>query len=648
MNKNNLLKNVSNVNDSSSQVISARAGLEGKVKDISLKNVTKNSESVVKKSVEAAITKKFDLDTSENGEMHTAMNLSEDAVHKAYSVATAGYKFQKNIKREAAVYFLDKIIQDEASNDISFGTGIVSLNDIVESDSVNGKITVGEIVNSSDINLDNVIDADKPSDLTDFMSVSSSRSIENFTGLYDGPMTLPDNSTGFVSSTLDMNNVFDTSALIGLPGGSSDITDSLVLGSDDRTFVSVSVKDLVDKNKIKITNQNAGIKDINSKFAGAVFQTHGKQKSTVSPELKKTITKGLKKKMESSDKSKSSKGNGNTSAAFREARKAAINFMIKSDMQQDNNMSSGVSGFIKNGLSNFFMNKGKEIGKAVGKEAGKLMLYAVGYGLASIVLAFQFFLPLLIPMFAVGAIGGIGHKKVNDEKGAKTDEEIRLIIEENPDIFGKFSSDLSEAPLGTLELSYDELKKTFTWMSSDNVYPVKNQEKLVTSQYTLHRTDVEDHKVHYGVDFSAPMDSELVAIADATVEATNRAPSYGNHVILKFDDGTYCLYAHMSDFVLNKNGSDNSDNWTYLKVGDKVKAGDLIGHSGSSGDSTGPHLHMVLSTSPYGNENGSRYDFNAYVKEVWCPDFDFSYDYDQTYGIFDEDLEDLKDDEDDE
>lgn len=426
MNKNNLLKNVSNVNDSSSQVISARAGLEGKVKDISLKNVTKNSESVVKKSVEAAITKKFDLDTSENGEMHTAMNLSEDAVHKAYSVSTAGYKFQKNIKREAAVYFLDKIIQDEASNDISFGTGIVSLNDIVESDSVNGKITVGEIVNSSDINLDNVIDADKPSDLTDFMSVSSSRSIEK--GLYDGPMTLPDNSTGFVSSTLDMNNVFDTSALIGLPGGSSDITDSLVLGSDDRTFVSVSVKDLVDKNKIKITNHNAGIKDINSKFAGAVFQTHGKQKSTVSPELKKTITKGLKKKMESSDKSKSSKGNGNTSAAFREARKAAINFMIKSDMQQDNNMSSGVSGFIKNGLSNFFMNKGKEIGKAVGKEAGKLMLYAVGYGLASIVLAFQFFLPLLIPMFAVGAIGGIGHKKVNDEKAQRLMKKFALLL----------------------------------------------------------------------------------------------------------------------------------------------------------------------------------------------------------------------------
>lgn len=616
MNKNNLLKNVSNVNDSSSQVISARAGLEGKVKDISFKNVTKNSESVVKKSVEAAVTKKFDLDTSENGEMHTAMNLSEDAFHKAYSVATAGYKFQKNIKREAAVYFLDKIIQDEASNDISLGTNIIPVNN--------------------------------PSDLTDFMSVSISRNIENFTGLYDGPMTLPDNSTGFVSSTLDMNNVFDTSALIGLPGGSSDITDSLVLGSDDRTFVSVSVKDLVDKNKIKITNQNAGIKDINSKFAGAVFQTPGKQKSTVSPELKKTITKGLKKKMESSDKSKSSKRNGNTSAALREARKAAINFMIKSDMQQDNNMSSGVSGFIKNGLSNFFMTKRKEIGKAVGKEAGKLMLYAVGYGLASIVLAFQFFLPLLIPMFAVGAIGGIGHKKINDEKGAKADEEIRLIIEENPDVFGKFSTGTSDAPLGTLELSYNELKKTFTWMNSDNVYPVKNQTKLVTSQYTLHRTDVEGHSVHYGVDFSAPMDSELVAIADATVEATNRDPSYGNHVILKFDDGTYCLYAHMSDFVLNKNGSDNSDNWTYLKVGDKVKAGDLIGHSGNSGNSTGPHLHMVLSTSPYGNENGSRYDFNAYVKEVWCPDFDFSYDYEQTYGIFDEDLEDLKDDEDDE
>mgnify|MGYP000274816909 CR=1 FL=1 len=573
MNKNNLLKNVSNVNDSSSQVISTRAGLEGKVKDISLKNVTKE---------------------------------------------TAGRK------------------------DISLGTGIVSVDNIVESDSVNE----GKIINSLDVVLDNMIDNDNPSDLTDFMSVSSSSSIKNFTDLYDSSITLSDNSTGFVSATLDMNNVFGISSLIGLSYGSSNIADGLVLGSDDRTFISKSVKDLADKNKIKITNQNAGIKDINSKFARAVFQTYDKQRSTVYPELKQTMTKSLKKKkMEYSYKSKSSKGNGNSSAALREARKAAINFMIKSDMQQDNNMSSGVSNFIKNGLSRFFMHKGKEIGKAVGKETGKFMLYTVGYGLAAIVMAFQFFLPLFIPMFAVGAIGGVGHKKVNDEKDVKADEEIRLIIEENPDIFGKLSIDLSQAPLGTLELSYDELKKTFTWMSSDNVYPVKNQEKLVTSQYTLHRTDVEGHKVHYGVDFSAPMGSELVAIADATVEATNRDLSYGNHVILKFDDGTYCLYAHMSDFVINKNGSDDSDNWTYLKEGDKVVAGDLIGHSGSSGNSTGPHLHMVLSTSPYGTENGSRYDFNAYVKEVWCHDFDFSYDYEPTYGIFDEGLENLKDDE---
>lgn len=74
----------------------------------------------------------------------------------------------------------------------------------------------------------------------------------------------------------------------------------------------------------------------------------------------------------------------------------------------------------------------------------------------------------------------------------------------------------------------------------------------------------------------------------------------------------------------------------------------ISARAGLEGEVKDISLKNVLSTSPYGNENGSRYDFNAYVKEVWCPDFDFSYDYDQTYGIFDEDLEDLKDDEDDE
>ena len=185
----------------------------------------------------------------------------------------------------------------------------------------------------------------------------------------------------------------------------------------------------------------------------------------------------------------------------------------------------------------------------------------------------------------------------------------------------------------------------FTWMNNDNPYPVKDQAKIITSQYTLHRTDVEGHGVHYGVDFNAPMSSVLVAIADATVEATNTDSGYGNHVILNFGDGTYALYGHMTDFVVDD--SDNPNNllgWRYLKPGDTVKAGEPIGHSGSTGDSTGPHLHLVLSTSPYGSESDSRYDFNEYVKAVWCPDFEFSYDYDQTYGIFEDYIDYFKED----
>ena len=174
-------------------------------------------------------------------------------------------------------------------------------------------------------------------------------------------------------------------------------------------------------------------------------------------------------------------------------------------------------------------------------------------------------------------------------------------------------------------------------MNNDNSYPVKDQTRIITSQYTLHRTDVEGHGVHYGVDFNAPMNSVLVAIADATVEATNTNSGYGNHVILNFGDGTYALYGHMTDFIVDDSDNPNSLlGWRYLKPGDTVKAGQPIGHSGSTGDSTGPHLHLVLSTSPYGNESDSRYDFNEYVKAVWCPDFEFSYDYEQTYGIFEE------------
>jgi len=204
---------------------------------------------------------------------------------------------------------------------------------------------------------------------------------------------------------------------------------------------------------------------------------------------------------------------------------------------------------------------------------------------------------------------------------------------------------LENSPQGTLPMSYEKLKEVFTWMNDDNVYPIDDgNARYVTSQYTLARTDLdENHTTHYGVDFTSEqgVGTKLVAIADATiykiVHAENDSTGYGNHIILRFDDGTYALYAHMNDFITQYGSGAEYDDDGYeikpaidektLNEGDVLSAGDPVGHMGNTGDSFGAHLHLVLSTDAYGSGNGSRYDFNDYVACVWVSGFDYNYDY---------------------
>jgi len=84
---------------------------------------------------------------------------------------------------------------------------------------------------------------------------------------------------------------------------------------------------------------------------------------------------------------------------------------------------------------------------------------------------------------------------------------------------------------------------------------------------------------HAGVDYAAPTGTPIHATADGTVEFVGWQNGYGNTVILKHHSRITTLYAHQSRFAAG------------LKAGMKVSQGDLIGYVGSTGWSTGPHLH---------------------------------------------------------
>ncbi|RZJ82775.1 MAG: M23 family metallopeptidase, partial [Massilia sp.] len=86
-------------------------------------------------------------------------------------------------------------------------------------------------------------------------------------------------------------------------------------------------------------------------------------------------------------------------------------------------------------------------------------------------------------------------------------------------------------------------------------------------------------KAHKGVDYAASSGTPIRAAADGTVDFAGNSGGYGNQVVLKHWSNYSTAYAHMSRFAPG------------VRKGSKVSQGQVIGYVGSTGWSTGPHLH---------------------------------------------------------
>ncbi|MFG2292671.1 peptidoglycan DD-metalloendopeptidase family protein [Streptomyces sp. NPDC048603] len=94
---------------------------------------------------------------------------------------------------------------------------------------------------------------------------------------------------------------------------------------------------------------------------------------------------------------------------------------------------------------------------------------------------------------------------------------------------------------------------------------------------------------HTGVDFGATFGTSVKAVGAGTVVSAGWAGSYGNEVIIRHADGHYSQYGHMSQLSVS--------------VGQTVTAGQEVGLVGSTGNSTGPHLHFeIRTTQSYGSD----------------------------------------------
>lgn len=106
------------------------------------------------------------------------------------------------------------------------------------------------------------------------------------------------------------------------------------------------------------------------------------------------------------------------------------------------------------------------------------------------------------------------------------------------------------------------------------------QKALITSYFGPRR--IKSHKFHYGIDLISLLNRRgmVLSMEDGIVTKSLFSRSYGNYIIVNHGNGVETLYAHL--------------NIRYVKVGDRVLMGDIIGQVGNTGFSFGPHLHLEI------------------------------------------------------
>lgn len=131
-----------------------------------------------------------------------------------------------------------------------------------------------------------------------------------------------------------------------------------------------------------------------------------------------------------------------------------------------------------------------------------------------------------------------------------------------------------------LEEIFSQNKDKINYVNAmPNMMPV---EGWVTSEFGVRNHPIAKRfKMHNGVDIASPIGTPIKAPAGGKVVFAGRSGGYGNTVVLQHGYGISTLYGHLSQIN--------------VKQGETVKRGDVVGELGTSGYSTGPHLHYEVS-----------------------------------------------------
>ena len=167
-----------------------------------------------------------------------------------------------------------------------------------------------------------------------------------------------------------------------------------------------------------------------------------------------------------------------------------------------------------------------------------------------------------------------------DTESAIAEYEISIASED------KMAKYLDEMSLQYAHEQDAELRGVYS--DSQFIWPVPSC-TLLTSPYGYRIHPILDYeRLHAGLDIGAKFGEEIIAADGGTVLIAEYSDSYGNFVLIDHGDRYSTAYGHMSEIA--------------VEAGQEVKQGELIGYIGSTGWSTGPHLHFEIRL------NGERID----------------------------------------
>ena len=165
---------------------------------------------------------------------------------------------------------------------------------------------------------------------------------------------------------------------------------------------------------------------------------------------------------------------------------------------------------------------------------------------------------------------------VNQAKSENAEKELDLSILE------KYTQDKESVKINEEEIAKTDIKAQEELDAMPEIKGVKIATKPISGTITSRYGESSRlrQSTHTGLDISATTGTEIKAVASGTVICAKYSGSYGNLVKIDHGNGVETWYGHTSKM--------------YVKVGQEVKAGDVIAAVGSTGNSTGPHLHLEI------------------------------------------------------